>query len=205
MEIRSASYSKYDDVIKVGENKVRLYDSCLKESWDYELEQPPISVCMDEKFGYAICNDNFIRKFDLGTARTIHKWPIPINAPFHHQMVVINEKVYYCNVKKNEIIIFSSTKESPLKESIMSLRALDKPAYIADNTKHEKETVIIAGSSSVGKFPIMRGYCQATWCITVENARGISVDARGLIYVAKCHPSEIYLLSQKRGKSRDLL
>jgi len=164
------------------------------------LEHPAISVCTDGEYGYSISEDNYIRKFQLSNGKTIGKWPVPANSPYHHQMAVINGKIYYCNVNNNEIIILSTCKESGTKESVMSLGMLEKPCYITDNTEHQEETVIISGASGVGKFPIKIGFSQREWLTRIEHARGVCVDGRGLVYVAKCQPSIMFLLSQNTGK-----
>ena len=163
------------------------------------IEQPSISVCTDDDYGYEISGDNHIRKFDLPNGRTIHKWSIPMNAPIHHQMTVINGKIYYCNVNNNEIIVFPTSAKSV--NSIMSLGTLEKPAYIADNTKHKEETVIISGALGVGRFPIRHGFSDPEWLTRIEHPRGVCADQNGLIYVAKCQPSAILMLSQQTGKN----
>jgi len=164
------------------------------------VEQTPISVCMDGEYGYVICSDNHIRKFHLGSGYTICKWLVPNNRPFHHQMAVINGKIYYCNVNGDDIIIFGTNKESVIKKSIMSLGRVEKPCYIADNTKHQEETVIISGASGVAKFPVIYGFSEPKWFTRIEHVRGVCVDGRGLIYVAKCQPSMIRMLSQQTGE-----
>jgi len=153
----------------------------------------------DGDYYYTILKQNFISKFDMATHEIKHKWPVPMNAPFRHHMAVINGKIYYCNVNNNEVIIFPTSKESSRKEFI-SLGRLEKPIYIIDNTPYQDGTVIIAGPSGVGKFPIIHGYSEPNWLTRIEHARGISVDSKGLIYVARCQPSAIYLLSQQTGK-----
>jgi len=163
------------------------------------MKQAPISVCMDLEYGYVISQDNCIRKFDLSDGKTIGEWPVPMNQPFHHQMAVINGKIYYCNVNNNEIIILPTSEEYGHKES-MVLGDVERPAYIADNMKHQKGTVIVSGASGVGKFPIMHGFSNPKWFTRVENARGVCVDDMGLIYVAKCSPSMICMLSQRTGR-----
>jgi len=82
----------------------------------------------------------------------------------------------------------------------MSLEILEKPCYITDNTKHQEGTVIVSGASGVGKFPIRHGFSQPAWFQRTEYARGICVDDKGLIYLAKCQPSMICMLSQRTGK-----
>ena len=175
-----------------------LHPITQDESW-IDIGQTPMSVCMDDEYGYALFKDGYIRKFDLSYGKILHKWPVPMNAPIQHQMTVIDGNIYYCNVNNSEIIIFPACKESSQMESIMSLGTLEKPAYISDNTKHQEETVIISGASGVGKFPVRHGFSQPEWFTTIKHARGICVDGRGLVYVAKCEPSAIYLLSQQTG------
>jgi len=192
-------YCGAESLIKVQSTQVELQQGYRIVNYSYPTWRVPISVCMDDEFGYSISKDNLIRKFELSTGKTIRRWPVPSNAPFHHQMAVINGKIYYCNVNSNEIIIFSTCKESSMKESIMTLGMLEKPCYIADNTEHQKETVIVSGPSGVGKFPIKIGFSQREWLARIEHARGICLDGRGLVYVAKCQPSMIYMLSQHRG------
>jgi len=159
----------------------------------------PISVCMDGEYGYAIFRDNYIRKFNLVSGETIHSWAVPMNAPIHHQIAVISGRIYYCNVNNNEIIIFPTSEESALKVSVMSLGDVEKPAFIADNTKHHKETIIVGGAAGLGKYPIRHGFCEPKWFTRVEHARGICVDDRGLIYVARHNVPEITFHSQKTG------
>ena len=146
------SHESSDSMICVCESEVQLRSS--GRHWSLpSMDCVPISVCMDGEYGYAISDDSCISKFDLGTGKTVHTWPVPTNAYFHQQMAVINGKIYYCNVNNNEIIIFPTSMESAPEQSIMSLGTLEKPTYIADNTKHKEETVIISGASGVGNSP----------------------------------------------------
>jgi len=186
-------------LIMIDQKRIQIRDPA-KGNIVHTMNQFPVSVCMDDEYGYAISGDNSIRKFHLSNGKTVHKWPVPMNAPIHHQMAVIDRKIYYCNVNNNEIIIFPTTIESAPKQSIMSLGRLEKPTYIADNTKHKEETVIISGASGVGKFPIRHGFSDPEWFTDSSCAKGICVDGRGMIYVARCQPPVIDLLSQQTGE-----
>jgi len=201
-EMRSVYSHRSGPLITVQGKQVQLRGS---HPFTFSVEQAPISVCMDGEYGYAVSKDNYIRKFNVGSGETIHKWPVPNNSPYHHQMTVIDGKIYYCNVNTNEIIIFPTSNESTLEESRMSLEILEKPCYIADNTKHHEETVIVSGASGVGKFPIAHGFSHPEWFTRVEHAKGICVDDGGLIYVAKCQPTMICMLSQQTGKCKIII
>ena len=190
-------YYDHHSCLTIQKEQVQIRGSHL---YTFPVEQVPISLCMDGEYGYAISKDSYIRKFNLGSGETIHKWPVPNNSPYHHQMAVINGKIYYCNVNNNEIIIFPASKESTLEESRMSLEILEKPCYITANTKHQEGTVIVSGPSGVAKFPIIHGISEPKWFSRAEHARGICVDSRGLIYVAKCQPSMICMLCPRTGK-----
>ena len=198
-EIRSIAYNSESDFIMwvEGATIAIVTSTCIHGC---VTERVSISGCSDGEYGYVISEDNFVRKFELSNGITLGEWPVPANSPYHHQMTVINGKIYYCNVTNNEIIIFSACKESATKASIMSLGMLERPAYIVDNTKHQKETVIISGASGVGKFPIIHGISEPEWFTPIEHARGTCLDFRGMIYMGTSPPSAICMLAQGTGR-----
>lgn len=183
------------------ERGVQQWEPSLCQLSETPLRQYPISVCMDANFGYAISNDRHVRKFDLSTGETVDKWGGLDECKRHQQLTLVDGSICYCDPGNDQIVTIDLSDECAQPIQKMALQNFRMPVFIANNTKHDKKTLIVSGLSGIGKFPQCAGTSAPIWMRKIDRARGICVDDRGLIYAAKVRPSAICALSQKTGKS----